>query len=108
MTWNEKQHPRDPNGKFTRKFSNFGKPSKEPKIDTARHMDDNLFDNKITQRDYTVTFSPVHLKIGVVRKILNSEGKARTVVYTLSHIYFVEIKNEEGYPYTILKKLRIE
>lgn len=105
MKWDESQHPRDPDGKFARKFSHFGRPSKEPKIESPRQKDD---DSKITKIDYAVTFSPVHLKIGVVRKTLDREGSARTVVYTLSHIYFVEIKNEEGYPYTILKKLRIE
>lgn len=108
MKWDESQHPRDPDGKFARKFSHFGRPSKEPKMESPKRRDDFTFGNKITQRDYDVTFSPVHLKIGIVRKTLDREGTARTVVYTLSHIYFVEIKNEEGYPYTILKKMRIE
>ena len=103
MRWDESKHPRDKGGKFTDGIDESSSAGKE--FTTGRFAKKD--NESITKRDYSVTFSPVHLKIGAVRKQLQQEGSAITAVFTWSHRYIVEIRNEEGFPYTILDKVRI-
>lgn len=105
MDWDETKHPRDNDGKFT---DGNGNRNPGKKRFTTGRFAKKTADETITKGDYSVTFSPVHLKIGAVRKQLQQDGVARMVVFTWSHRYFVEIRNEEGFPYTILDKVRIE
>lgn len=107
MKWKEEDHPRGEGGKFVKKFSSFSKPSNNTATKSNGHKSKLHLDDRITQRDYDEIFTPVMQKVSGVRKVLNKEGLVITVVYTWSHRYVVEVRNEEGYPYTILDKVRI-
>ena len=102
MTWNENEHPRDGDGKFTKKEDG-GKATRSFK---KFENPNTKINNKITKQDYKETRSLVMDKISLVRKQLERTGNAIAVVVTWDYIYNVKINNDDEFSYEILSKRR--